>query len=116
MASSTPAPPPVVVAFASAPSMAVARKLASGLVESKLAACVQSVPGVESTYMWEGKVETAEEAVLMIKTKKELVGEVEAFMRREHPYDVPELVSVGVEGGMKEYLKWVGEVTKAEGE
>jgi periplasmic divalent cation tolerance protein len=88
-----------------------ARKIAKAVVGTRLAACVNivGVP-VESIYWWKGKVEIGRERLLMMKTRVERMKELEKEVRRLHSYDVPEFLVVKVEGGSKEYLRWLGEV------
>lgn len=85
------------------------RGLASGLVEAGLAACVQVIPRVESFYTWEGKVESDPEAVLLCKTHREKLPEIERYFREHHGYDVPELIAVPITAGLDSYLSWMGE-------
>jgi periplasmic divalent cation tolerance protein len=86
-----------------------AQRVASGLVDRKLAACVQVVSGAQSLFFWEGQVQQEGEALLIIKTKTELQDEITAFLKSEHPYDVPEFLLFPVEGGHPEYLSWMQE-------
>jgi periplasmic divalent cation tolerance protein len=88
-----------------------ARKIATAVVEKRLAACVNIVGGtVESIYWWKGKVETGRERLLILKTAKGKLKKLEAEVRRLHSYEVPEFLVVGVEGGAREYLNWMLEV------
>ncbi len=88
-----------------------ARQLASGLVKSKMAACVQIHP-VTSIYTWENQVQTDPEFRLMIKTKSSIYNEVEAFILEHHDYEVPQIVQVPIEAGLTSYLNWIDENTK----
>jgi periplasmic divalent cation tolerance protein len=91
-------------------STAEARKIAKAVVEKRLAACVNIIGReVESIYWWKGKVESGRERLLMMKTSAERVKELEKEVRRMHSYEVPEFLVMEVEGGSKEYLKWLGE-------
>ncbi len=83
-----------------------AAALARGLVEARLAACVQAMP-IASTYRWEGAVETADERLLLIKTRADQVEAVQAFLTEHHSYDTPECVVVPVVGGLPAYLSWI---------
>ena len=82
--------------------------IAGGLVEGKLAACVSVVGGVTSTYRWKGKVEKSNEILLIIKTRKNLMDDVEQFIKRNHTYTVPEILFLGIDRGSSEYLDWLG--------
>jgi len=88
-----------------------ARKLAKMAVRMRLAACVQTIGGVRSTYRWKGKIEDSAEILMLFKTtKKALPGLIKAI-KATHPYSLPELVAVPVVAGSSEYLKWVGAET-----
>ena len=86
-----------------------ARDIAQSLVVKKLAACVQIVDSVESTYRWKGKVESARECLCLIKTRESLFGKVEAAIKALHSYETPEIIAVPVIDGSKEYLRWLDE-------
>lgn len=83
-------------------------KVARELVESRLAACVQIVGPISSTYRWEGAIEEAEEWLCIIKTAKTLYPEVERTVCRLHSYKVPEILAVPVVAGNTDYLSWLG--------
>jgi periplasmic divalent cation tolerance protein len=86
-----------------------AEKIAEALVEQQLAACVQIIGPILSTYRWEGAVERGEEWLCSIKTAEALFGEVEKTIKTLHPYDVPELVALPIVNGSDEYLAWLGD-------
>ncbi len=90
------------------PDIKTAKKLQNGLVERKLAACVNAIPGVSSVYRWEGKVEKTEEILLICKTRSALTPELAEFVRKNHPSSVPEVISITIETGSKPYLDWLG--------
>ena len=84
--------------------------LASGLVEARLAACVQQTP-IRSTYRWEGKVVKDEEILLLIKSRTGLYPLVEAWITARHSYDTPEIIMLPVADGLDAYLAWVDDET-----
>jgi periplasmic divalent cation tolerance protein len=85
------------------------RKIARGVVEKRLAACVKIVThAVESFYRWEGKLENSSEYLLMMKTSEERVEELQKEVLRLHSYDTPEFVVLPIVAGSEEYLKWLG--------
>ncbi len=86
-----------------------AHKIARGLVELRIAACVNIVSGVESVYRWRGTVESSQELLLMIKTRIESFEQVRCALKELHHYEVPECVMVRIEQGSAEYLAWLGE-------
>jgi periplasmic divalent cation tolerance protein len=79
------------------------------LVEERLAACVNVLPGARSVYMWEGKVEEAGEALLMIKTRRDCYPALAKRIRELHPYAVPEIVALPIDSGAPAYVDWVRE-------
>ena len=86
-----------------------ASPIATALVEQRLAACVNVVPQVHSTYRWEGKIEQDEEALLVVKTTAAAVAAIDELLREIHPYDTFELVSLDVAGGSHPYLAWIAD-------
>ena len=99
----------VLTVFTTWPDLETARTAASTLVGEKLAACGNIVPGVESIYRWEGKVETGAEVLVIFKTTAGSYPALEARVRALHPYEVPEVLAVRVAGGLPAYLRWVEE-------
>ena len=91
---------------------AEAEKLAGSIIEEKLAACVQILPQMTSVYFWEGKVETAPEYLLLIKTLEEKFDELSEFIKTNHSYEVPEIVAIEAEKVSEDYLKWMRDVTR----
>ena len=95
------------------PERAVAEKLADMLLERKLAACVNILAPCRSVYRWKGSVQHDEEHPMLIKTTAERYADLEAAIRANHPYELPEIVAVPVERGLPAYLQWVeAETTK----
>lgn len=88
---------------------AEARRIGRALVEERLVACVNILPGMQSIYRWEGQVEEASEVVLIAKTREERVEAVKARIQALHSYDCPCLLSLSVEDGLPAYLKWLRE-------
>jgi Uncharacterized protein involved in tolerance to divalent cations len=107
MAHPLPTPDTVLLCYCSCPDAACAQGIAEALVGERLAACVNRVPGISSTYRWHGTVTTDSEVLLLIKTT---TGRFEALRTRLlqlHPYELPELIAVPVGHGHKAYLEWV---------
>ena len=86
-----------------------ADRIARTLVERKLAACVQVLGPIQSTYRWKGQIESAEEWLCLIKTKGSRYQAVEEAIRELHPYEVPEIVALPIVHGSKSYLSWLDE-------
>lgn len=84
--------------------------MARQLVEARLAACVQSIP-IRSTYRWKGKIEHSRETLLLAKTRRSHERQMVAFIRRHHPYELPEVVAVPIVGGLPNYLQWIANET-----
>lgn len=95
------------------PDEATALMLADKLVTSRAAACVNCLPAVQSTYLWQGKVEQASEFPLLIKTSRANYAEVERVIRENHPYDVPEVIALPIVTGLPAYLQWIASETAA---
>lgn len=96
----------LVLVLCTVPDEATAEKLGKGLVEARLAACVNAIPGLKSYYRWQGKVEIDSEIQLLIKTRRGRFGELAAWIQANHPYDVPEIVAVAAEQVSESYLAW----------
>jgi periplasmic divalent cation tolerance protein len=93
--------------FCTIDSEEAAGDLAAALVDDRLAACVQVVGPIRSTYRWEGAVETSTEWLLLVKTTAGRFAALREAIRARHPYDVPEIVAVPVQAGLRQYLRWV---------
>ena len=94
------------------PDRESAERLARGVVEARLAACVNVLSPTRSVYRWKGAVETAEEYPVLIKTAADRYPELEKTIRALHPYELPEIVAVGIEAGLPAYLAWVEAETR----
>ena len=103
-----------MIVITSAPDRDVALKIARALIERKLAACVNILAECTSVYRWQGKLETATEVPLLIKTRAAIYPELEAAIKSLHPYELPEIVAVPIERGSPEYLEWVNAETVTE--
>lgn len=95
--------------YISVPDRPLADRLAHGLVEARLAACVNIIPQMLSVYRWEGVVEIADELQLVIKTTADAVPALTAWVMKEHPYTVPSIIALPIDGGNPDYIKWIGD-------
>ncbi len=88
-----------------------ADRIASNMVNKRVAACAQVVGPIHSTYWWKGKVEQAGEWLLMMKTRQDLFSALEREIKAVHPYEVPEIIALPIVAGSQSYLKWIEEET-----
>jgi periplasmic divalent cation tolerance protein len=86
-----------------------AEQIASELVSRRLAGCVQISGPIESTFRWQGKVETAEEWICTVKTSRAQLEAIQKLLDEIHPYEVPEVIATAIVDGSAAYLKWLGE-------
>ena len=105
----------VLVVLCTCPASDGAESLAVTLVERRLAACVNLVPGVRSVYRWQGAVERADETLLVIKTTRERFDALRDCIVSIHPYEVPEVIGLDAVAGLHPYLDWVRDETAAAG-
>lgn len=94
------------------PDATCAEKIATQLVQKRLAACVNILPGLQSVYEWQGKVQTDSECQLIIKTTVHNLDAIEALVNELHPYELPELIVVPVSEGSADYLNWIRRNTR----
>ena len=102
-----------IVVLCTCPTDESATRIADALVEEKLAACVNALPGVRSTYRWEGEVHRDDEMLLVIKTVRARFEELRARILSLHPYELPEVIAVDVTAGHAPYLDWIASSTKS---
>ena len=93
--------------FSTCPDATTASEIATALVEQNVAACVNIVSGVHSIYRWEGKLETSEECLLLIKTRGDGYSALEEMILALHPYEVPEIIALPLAAGLAAYLGWI---------
>jgi periplasmic divalent cation tolerance protein len=98
-----------IVVFVTVPHKEEAQRIAHALVEKKLVACVTMVNTVESVFWWEGKVDHAQETLLIIKSKKSKLNALMKLVKQLHSYQVPEIIALPLVGGHRPYLKWIDE-------
>lgn len=105
---------PVHLVLSTCPDAATAQRLARTLVDERLAACASVLPGVVSTYRWQGRVEQATEVQLLVKTTADRREAVIARLAELHPYELPEILAVETAAGLPAYLDWVVAETRAD--
>jgi periplasmic divalent cation tolerance protein len=104
--------PELIVILCTAPNGDAAEELARGLVEQRLAACVNVISGVKSFYRWQGKLESDSEVQLLIKSCRDRFDDVVAWLGEHHPYDVPEVLALRADRVSAAYLSWAIESTR----
>jgi periplasmic divalent cation tolerance protein len=105
-----------ILVLCGCPNEAVAAHIAATLVQERLAACVNRIAAVRSTYAWNDRLQDEPEVLLFIKTSGSRYAEVELRLRALHPYEVPEIIALPIIGGSGNYLAWLAAVSGAEGE
>lgn len=103
-----------LIALCTCPDAAVADRIAHALVEERLAACVNRLAGVASTYRWNGAVSVESEVLLVIKTARERYAALEARIVELHPYEVLEVIAIPIGAGYAPYLDWIAKETRPE--
>lgn len=96
-----------IVVFITASSEEEARKIAEALLNRRKAACVNIVPNIHSLFWWEGKLDTAQESLLIVKTKASLFTELVSLVKGIHSYKVPEIIALPIVAGSEDYLNWL---------
>ncbi|MGY0559891.1 divalent-cation tolerance protein CutA [Luteimonas sp. A277] len=100
-----------LLCLSNCPDRASADRIARDLVERRLAACVNLLPGIESVYRWQGAVETGSEVMLLIKTMPRHLDAVTARIVELHPYELPEVIALESSGGLAGYMDWIASET-----
>ncbi len=96
-----------IVVLITTSSKEEAHNIADLLVNGKKAACVNIVPGVDSVFWWENKLDSARESLLLVKTRASLFPEIVELVKRTHSYEVPEIIALPIIAGNEDYLKWL---------
>jgi len=95
------------VVFITCPTTGEARTIANTLLKKKLIACANIIPRIESIYRWQGKIEKSSELLVIIKTREELVNKLISLVKKLHSYSVPEIISIPIARGNRDYLDWI---------
>ncbi len=103
-----------VVIFITTSNEEEARLIAELLLNQRKAACVNIMPGLHSLFWWEGKIDSAEETLLIVKTKASLIEDVISLVKENHSYEVPEVIALPIVDGNPDYLNWINEVVSKE--
>jgi len=96
-----------IVVLVTSSSEEEAHKVAELLLAKRKAACVNIVPGVDSSFWWQGKLDSTRESLLIIKTRASLLTEIIGLVKSVHSYEVPEIIALPIIGGNEDYLKWI---------
>ena len=103
----------IILVITNLPDRDSARRVANALIETRAAACVNILAECNSVYRWQGKIESASEVPLLIKTTRNAYSRLEAVICAHHPYELPEIIAVSVDAGLPGYLQWVIQETQA---
>jgi len=104
-------PNTIFLVLCTCPNENSARQLSESLVQDKLAACVNIVNPISSIFAWQGKIDSEQESLLLIKTTRAAYSRLEQAIKAQHPYDVPEIIAIPVQQGSADYLNWVRDNT-----
>lgn len=96
-----------LLVLTTSPDQKSAEQLAEKLVDNGLAACVNILPPMQSIYWWKGKRQSGQECQLFIKTRRHKYSAIEIYIRQNHPYELPEIIAIPIEGGLPGYLQWI---------
>ena len=98
--------------FVTAPNVTVSRKMVTVVLKDRLAACANLIPKVESHYWWQGQLESSAEVLIIFKTTRDKLPDLERCIVKNHPYDTPEFIAVHVDHGSDKYLSWITDSVK----
>ena len=101
-----------IVVFITTADAEEAQRIADALLNERKAACINVVPRVSSRFWWQGKLDSAEECLLIVKTTASVLDDVVRLVKQHHSYDVPEIIALPIVGGSEEYLEWLGKEVK----
>jgi periplasmic divalent cation tolerance protein len=103
------------IVFCTVPSKKTAAKITKAVLEARLAACVNVIPSVDSAYWWKGKIERSRELLLIMKTQSTKMKKLIQCIKSNHPYEVPEIISMKIQEGSEDYLAWIKQSVKTAG-
>jgi len=101
-----------LVLFITTPTAEEAQRIAEALLTQRKAACVNIVPRVSSHFWWQDRLDSAQESLLIVKTKASLLNEIVTLVRQAHSYDIPEIIALPIVGGNQDYLEWINKEVK----
>ncbi len=102
-----------LLVISTVPNENLANKLSKILLENRVAACVNIIKNVNSLYWWKESIENSSEIILLIKTTDEKYQEVEDLIKKNHPYEIPEIIAFDIKKGFSKYLKWIEDQTRS---
>lgn len=97
----------IIIVFVTVPGLREGSRISRAILTSRLAACVNVIPGIQSIYKWKGKIVQEKEAMLVLKTTRVLYRKLERKIRELHPYEVPEVIAIPLICGSSQYVEWV---------
>jgi len=101
----------LLLVLVTTPTVEEGERIAHILLNAKKAACINIVPAVLSRFWWQGKIDSADEALLMVKTRAPLLEELIRLVKENHSYEVPEVIALPISAGNEDYLRWLAEAT-----
>ena len=101
-----------IVIYSTCPDIESAERISRHIVEQRMAACVNLIPGITSIYTWDGNIQRDQEVLLVMKSTKDRFDDIQNLISDEHPYDLPELIAVPITESSPDYLEWIKQCTK----